>query len=233
MSFRAFSRSMSLPSSRTCRTNSRHRPSSSTWPRYACSLTGWSPGTSSTSTRPMQCGARNTWSRKARRRCLRPRRPGRCSTASRDRAGRRRRLPWPDRGARRQPDHQAPRPSRPPGSEQETAVRQPTLPRISKTVEIVEGVLSFSSNSWRRSVLLTPPFLDKPEITFVAKGWNAGKDPVIEAITTDKFTAKISSSNQQGAWIWRARGPRRANEERHDWQPVAQGCRPGCAVCVP
>jgi hypothetical protein len=89
------------------------------------------------------------------------------------------------------------------------AVPQPALPGISKTAEIVEGVLSFDGSSRRRSVLLTPPFLDKPEITLVAKGWSAEEDPVIEAITTDKFTVKISSSNQYGEWIWRARGPRR------------------------
>jgi hypothetical protein len=98
-------------------------------------------------------------------------------------------------------------------------VRQTTPPGISKTVEIVEGVLSFSTNSWRRSVLLTPPFLEKPEITLVPKGWSAEKDPVIEAITTDKFTAKISSSTQEGAWIWRARGPRRESNAGSQTEP--------------
>jgi TIR domain len=37
----------------------------------------------------------------------------------------------------------------PPGSEQGTAVRQPTLLGISKSVETVEGVLTFGSGSWR------------------------------------------------------------------------------------
>jgi len=96
-------------------------------------------------------------------------------------------------------------PASPPGSAQGAAGPEPAPLGISKTVEIAEGVLTFGSGSWRMSVLL-PPFLDKPEITLVPEGWSADKDPVIEEITTDKFTAKISSSAQQGKWIWRASG---------------------------
>lgn len=89
------------------------------------------------------------------------------------------------------------------------AVPQPALPGISMTAEIVEGVLSVDTISWRTSVLLKPPFLDTPKITLVRESESAAKDPVIELVTADKFTVKISSSDQQGEWIWRARGPRR------------------------
>ena len=84
---------------------------------------------------------------------------------------------------------------------------QPTLSGISMTAEIVEGVLSVDTISWRTSVLLKPPFLDTPKITLVRESGSAAKDPVIELVTADKFTVKISSSDQQGEWIWRARGP--------------------------
>ena len=79
-----------------------------------------------------------------------------------------------------------------------------STPISSASDQIVEGVLSFDAG-WRESVLL-PPFLNKPEITLVPDGWIASKDLVIEEVTTDKFTVKISSSDQRGKWKWRARG---------------------------
>jgi len=70
---------------------------------------------------------------------------------------------------------------------------------------VVEGTLKVDTLTWRTTVLL-PPFAMPPHITVARRDGRASAEPVVEGVTPDKFTVRISSSDQAGEWVWRARG---------------------------
>jgi hypothetical protein len=71
--------------------------------------------------------------------------------------------------------------------------------------DVIEGTLSVDTLTWRTTVLL-PPFAGQPNITVVRPDGRASSDPVIDGITSDKFSVLINNTNQAGEWRWRARG---------------------------
>ncbi len=77
---------------------------------------------------------------------------------------------------------------------------------LANEVSIVEG--TFETRQWEGTVFL-PPFQEPPTVILkrpegYAK-YISGSPPKVEP-TTDSFAYKIDSSDEQGTWVYRARG---------------------------
>jgi len=83
--------------------------------------------------------------------------------------------------------------------------------------DIIEGWLTTDTLTWGATIPI-PPFKKPPEIDFWREDGAGIEKPNIVERTADQFTVNISSSNQSGRWIWRAKGVKSSSTQKAEPQ---------------